>query len=73
MQAPRLAQKLGTTAHLSPLLQKARRLGLDASGLEQLAIEAAFAQAVIPDLLELRDAFARAKPRVRELARNPRT
>ena len=33
-------------------------------------IEAAFAQAVIPDLVELRDAFERAKPRVRELARN---
>jgi hypothetical protein len=34
-----LAEKLGTTTHLSPLLQKARRLGLDASGLERLAIQ----------------------------------
>jgi len=31
-------------------------------------IEAAFADVVIPDLTELRDAFERAKPRVRELA-----
>lgn len=31
-------------------------------------IERAFAEAVIPDLAELRDAFERAKPRVRELA-----
>ncbi|MBI2926286.1 MAG: hypothetical protein HYY24_11345 [Verrucomicrobia bacterium] len=35
---PTLAAKLGTTTHLSPLLQKARRLGLDAEGLERLAI-----------------------------------
>ena len=34
-----LAAKLGTTTHLSPLLQKARRLGLDATGLERLAIQ----------------------------------
>ena len=34
-----LAARLGTTAHLSPLLHKARRLGLDAAGLEQLAIQ----------------------------------
>jgi hypothetical protein len=34
-----LAAKLGTTTHLSPLLQKARRLGLDAEGLERLAIQ----------------------------------
>jgi hypothetical protein len=33
------------------------------------AIEGAFAQAVIPPLVELRDAFERAKPRVRELVR----
>jgi len=39
MEPPTLAAKLGTTAHLSPVLQKARRLGLDASGLERLAIE----------------------------------
>ena len=32
-------------------------------------IEIAFAEAVIPDLVELRDAFERAKPLVRELAR----
>jgi hypothetical protein len=32
-------------------------------------IEAAFSDAVIPDLEELREAFERAKPRVRELAR----
>jgi hypothetical protein len=35
---PVLAAKLGTTTHLSPLLRKARRLGLDAEGLERLAI-----------------------------------
>jgi hypothetical protein len=34
-----LAAKLGTTAHLSPLLRKAARYGLDASGLELLAIQ----------------------------------
>ena len=33
-------------------------------------IESAFAEAVIPDLAELRDAFERAQPLVRELARN---
>jgi hypothetical protein len=32
-------------------------------------IESALAEAVIPDLVELRDAFERAKPLVRELAR----
>lgn len=32
-----LAEKLGTSAHESPLLQKARRLGLNAEGLEALA------------------------------------
>jgi len=32
-------------------------------------IESALAEVVIPDLVELRDAFERAKPRVRELAR----
>jgi len=31
-------------------------------------LESAFAQVKIPDLTELRDAFNRAKPRVRELA-----
>ncbi len=36
---PTLAEKLGTTAHLSPLLRKARRLGLDAEGLELAAIQ----------------------------------
>jgi hypothetical protein len=39
MDTPTLAQKLGTTTHLSPLLRKARKLGLDASTLEQLAIQ----------------------------------
>jgi hypothetical protein len=34
-----LAEKLGTTTHLSALLQKARRLGLDAEELECLAIQ----------------------------------
>src|SRR5438552_2932195 len=34
-----LAAKLGTTTHLSPLLRKAQRLGLDAPGLELLAIQ----------------------------------
>jgi hypothetical protein len=33
-----LADRLGTTSHLSPLLRKASRLGLDAEGLEELAI-----------------------------------
>jgi hypothetical protein len=32
-------------------------------------LESALAEAVIPDLVELRDALERAKPRVRELAR----
>jgi len=39
METPTLATKLGTTTHLSPLLHKARRLGLDAENLERLAIE----------------------------------
>src|SRR6266581_8865108 len=39
MDTPTLAAKLGTTTHLSPLLMKARRLGLDAEGLERLAIQ----------------------------------
>ena len=39
MDAPTLATKLGTTTHLSPLLRKAERLGLDAEGLELLAIQ----------------------------------
>jgi hypothetical protein len=34
-----LASKLGTTTHLSPLLRKAGRLGLDAGGLELLALQ----------------------------------
>jgi hypothetical protein len=38
-EGPTLAEKLGTTTHLSPLLQKARRLGLGAKDLEQLAIQ----------------------------------
>ena len=39
MKTPTLAEKLGTTAHLSALLKKAQRLGLDADGLERLAIQ----------------------------------
>ena len=39
METPTLAAKLGTTTHLSPLLRKARRLGLEAEGLERLAIQ----------------------------------
>ena len=39
MDAPTLAAKLGTTTHLSPLLHKAARLGLDAAKLEELAIQ----------------------------------
>lgn len=38
MDEPTLAKKLGTTTHVSALLHKAARLGLDAKGLEQLAI-----------------------------------
>ena len=38
METPTLATQLGTTTHLSPLLRKARRLGLEAEGLERLAI-----------------------------------
>jgi hypothetical protein len=39
METPTLAEKLGRTTHLSALLQKARRLGLGAEQLEQLAIQ----------------------------------
>src|SRR5712691_6794919 len=39
MQPPTLAAKLGTTTHISPLLMKANRLGLDAEALEHLAIQ----------------------------------
>ena len=39
MGTPTLACKLGTTTHVSPLLHKARRLGLGANQLERLAIE----------------------------------
>src|SRR4051794_31659364 len=39
MTMPTLAAKLGTTTHLSALLRKAERLGLDAGRLEQLAVE----------------------------------
>jgi hypothetical protein len=39
METPTLAEKLGMTTHLSALLQKARRLGLGAERLEQLAIQ----------------------------------
>lgn len=39
MAPPTLAAKLGTTTHLSSLLRKAERLGLDAEGLERLALQ----------------------------------
>ena len=39
MATPTLAAKLGTTTHLSPVLWKAHRLGLDAERLERLAIQ----------------------------------
>jgi len=39
VSTPTLAEKLGTTTQVSPLLQKARRLGLDAAGLERLAMQ----------------------------------
>lgn len=39
MDAPTLAAKLGTTTHLSPLLHKARRLGLGPAELEILAVQ----------------------------------
>jgi hypothetical protein len=39
MDRPTLAEKLGTTTHLSPLLQKARRLGLGPRELEILAVQ----------------------------------
>ncbi len=39
MERESLASKLGTTTHLSPLLRKAGRLGLDAGGLELLALQ----------------------------------
>ena len=39
MEAPTLAEKLGTTSHLSPLLHKAQRLGLGPRELERLAIQ----------------------------------
>jgi hypothetical protein len=39
MDTSTLAAKLGTTTHLSPLLRKAQRLGLNADLLERLAIQ----------------------------------
>ena len=39
MEEPTLAAKLGTTTHLSPLLRKARRLGLGPGELEILAVQ----------------------------------
>jgi len=39
MEADTLAARLGTTAHLSPLLHKARRLGLGPRELEMLAVQ----------------------------------
>src|SRR5882724_5436447 len=39
MRAPTLAANLGTTTHLSALLQKVRRLGLGPKELEKLAVQ----------------------------------
>jgi hypothetical protein len=39
MNPPTLAERLGTTTHLSPLLHKARRLGLGPKELELSAIQ----------------------------------
>src|SRR5437016_14112162 len=39
MNTPTLAEKLGMTTHISGLLLKAKRLGLEAEGLERLAIQ----------------------------------
>src|SRR5438034_1898781 len=39
MEEPILAARLGTTTHLSPLLRKARRLGLGPGELEILAVQ----------------------------------
>lgn len=39
METETLATRLGTTTHLSPLLQKARRLGLGPRNLEILAVQ----------------------------------
>jgi hypothetical protein len=39
METVSLAAKLGKSTHLSPLLRKAQRLGLDAKGLERLAMQ----------------------------------
>src|SRR5213075_2678387 len=39
MDKPTLAQKLGMTVHLSPLLHKARRLGLGQRELEVLVVQ----------------------------------
>ena len=39
MKTPTLAEKLGTTTHISALLMKAKRLGLDEEGLRRLAIQ----------------------------------
>ena len=39
METVTLARKLGTTTHISGLLVKAKRLGLDAESLERLAIQ----------------------------------
>jgi len=39
MDTPTVATKLGTTTHLSPLLRKARRLGLGPAELRALAVQ----------------------------------
>ncbi|MSU64119.1 MAG: hypothetical protein EXS31_17290 [Pedosphaera sp.] len=75
--------RLFRPATLDLILTKMMR-GDDAQDMEDIAfmighdrvteaqIEAAFDQAVIPDLKELRDAFEQAKPRVREIAMRAR-
>lgn len=72
--------RLSRPATLDLILTKMMR-GEDAQDMADIAfmvrhdrvtlgqIEAAIAEAVIPDLQELRDAFERAKPRVREIVR----
>jgi hypothetical protein len=62
MNAPTLAERLGTTTHLSPLLHKARRLGLGPKELESLAIQRGCdfyeSGAPLPPLRVTRDQFS---------------
>jgi hypothetical protein len=56
MSIPTLAAMLGTTTHLSPLLMKARRLGLpDAAALESLAVARGCSHYRHPDLASIPD------------------